>query len=224
MVMLWSITEHRLLESSGPDFEFWLCIWLVNWSLWVWALFISTPGKMKATSYYFWGDLMKGKTLTTVPKKKKKRLGNNKCAHPFFCITLQCNCWLSPVSPLNYELLKGKYWILPSSCCQSPSDSYKVGTKCIFVESNWDKHNSIYFHGIWQVLEKSYVQREEKEQRGKMKSKGHISLENSPGCPQLISKYSLGTFVQPVLSHSNYTDFFFQSTNMLCGNVLNVLM
>lgn len=57
-----------------------------------------------------------------------------------------------------------------------------------------------------------------------MKSKGHISLENSPGCPQLISKYSLGTFVQPVLSHPNYTDFFFQSTNMLCSNVLNVLI
>lgn len=51
----------------------------------------------------------------------------------------------------------------------------------------------------------------EKEQRGKMKSKEHISLENFTGCPQLISKSSLGTFVQPVLSHPNYTDFFFSS-------------
>lgn len=62
-----------------------------------------------------------------------------------------------------------------------------------------------------------------------MKSKGHILLENSPDHPQLISKHPLGGLVQPVLSHPNYTDFFFfknffWSTNKLCNNVLNVLM
>lgn len=57
---------------------------------------------------------------------------------------------------------------------------------CMIAKSNWDKAQSMYFLKMWKTLQKSCAQAKresKKEEKGKIKCKGHMPGENA----QIIS-------------------------------------